>query len=71
MRFITNTIFERDGKYFVMVDVPSNEEPDIENPTKFGTTEDAGPFDSLDEQLVAVFLPPCLWPFERGCNENY
>jgi len=49
VRFITNTIFEKDGKFFVMIDVPSNEEPDPEHPTTFGTTEEAGPFDSLEE----------------------
>jgi hypothetical protein len=47
LRFITNTIFEQGGKYFVMVEVPSNEEQDLEHPTTFGTTEEAGPFDSL------------------------
>lgn len=49
MHFITNTIFEKDGKYFVIVEIPSNEKQDPEHPTTYGTSEDAGPFDSLDE----------------------
>lgn len=49
MHFIMNTIFEKDGKYFVTVEIRSNEKQDTEHPTTYGTTEDAGPFDSLDE----------------------
>jgi hypothetical protein len=44
----TNTIFEENGSFFVLVDVPSDEPQDVERPSTFGHTEDAGPFDTFE-----------------------
>jgi hypothetical protein len=49
VRHIKNMIYESGGKYFVMVEMPSNEPQNIEHPTTFGYTEEAGPFDTLEE----------------------
>ena len=49
MRHIKNTIYVSGGQYFVMVEMPSNEPQNIEHPTTFGYTEEAGPFDTLEE----------------------
>jgi hypothetical protein len=40
---------QKDGKFWAVVDMPSNEPQDIEHPSTFGYTEDVGPFDTEAE----------------------
>lgn len=45
----TNTIFEEDKKFFVTVQMPSNESENVRRSSGLGHAEDAGPFDSLQD----------------------
>jgi hypothetical protein len=63
--------YQKDGKFWVCVDMPSGEEPDPEHPSTYGYTEEFGPFDTeagaqalLDTGAIASPKPKKLLRYE-------